>query len=321
MAPKQVEKTFLKKFVLYLVILTVVLTPVQIGINKLGGIRLFAGTASILNDMDYIVDPNSPFYEEFTNSKRVNVMALGVNDGMTDVIMVGSYDLKNQRVDVISVPRDTYYERKGRSGASLKINAVYSSEGVIETAEAVSDVLLGMPINYYVVIDYDDVHAIVDEMGGVPIYIEKRMKYTDPYDKPPLHIDIPAGQQTLDGDEAVQYLRYRSGYAQGDIGRVEAHHKFIEAAFTQALKSGIVDVAKVAMKTVESDISLGTATKLAVKAASLSGEDMHTWTAPGHSQTINGLSFWLVDEDEAADMISQMYNAGTDDGVSDSESE
>ncbi len=321
MAPKKAEKTLLKKFILYLVIFTVALTPVQIGINKLGGIRLFAGTASILRDMDYIVDPNSPFYEAFTNSKRVNILVLGVNDGMTDVIMVGSYDLKNQRVDVISVPRDTYCERKGRSGASLKINAVYSSEGVIKTAEAVSDVLLGMPINYYAVIDYDDVRKIVDEMGGVPIYIENRMKYTDPYDKPPLRIDIPAGQQTLDGDKAVEYLRYRSGYAQGDIGRVEAHHKFIEAAFAQALKSGIVDVSKVAMKTVESDISLGTATKLALKAAALSEDDMHTWTAPGRSKTINGLSFWLVDEGETADMISEIYNAGTEEDDSESDGE
>lgn len=316
MAPqKKVEKTFFKKFVLYLIILTVVLTPVQIGLNKLGGIRLFAGNASILSDMDYIVDPNSPFYEAFTNSKRVNVMVLGVNDGMTDVIMIGSYDLKNQRVDVISVPRDTYYERKGRSGASLKINAVYSSEGVIKTAEAVSDVLLGMPINYYAVVDYDDVRAIVDKMGGVPIYIEKRMKYTDIYDKPPLRIDIPAGQQTLDGDKAVEYLRYRSGYAQADIGRVEAHHKFLEAAFAQALKSGIVDVSKVAMKNVESDLSLGTATKLALKAATLSAEDMHTWTAPGRSKTINKLSYWLVDEEQTEDMISEMYSVSEEEGA------
>ncbi|MDD2218176.1 MAG: LCP family protein [Eubacteriales bacterium] len=307
MASKNDKDSFFKKVLLYLVIFTVVLTPIQMGVHKLGGIRLFAGTANIMRDMEYIVDPNSPFYKEFKDSDRVNVLALGVDGGMTDVIMVGSYDLKNQRVDVISVPRDTYYEREGRKGASLKINAVYSSEDVIRTAEAVSDVLLGMPINYYVVIDYDDVREIVGSMGGVPIYIEKPMRYTDPYDKPPLRINIPAGQQTLDGDKAVEYLRYRAGYAQGDIGRIDAHRKFIEAAFAQTLKSGLVDVAKTAIKTVESDISLGKTTQLAMKAATLDSEDMQTWMVPGKSGTRGGLSYWFPDEGETEDMIYEMY--------------
>lgn len=314
MAAKNDREEFLKRMLLYFVIFTLVLTPIQVGLQKLGGIRLFAGTVNIMRDMEYIVDPNSPFYKEFKDSGRVNMLVLGVDGGMTDVIMVASYDLKKQRVDVISVPRDTYYDRKGRSGASVKINAVYSSEGVVRTAEAVSDVLLGMPINYYAVIGYDDVRAIVNAMGGVPIYIEKPMRYSDIYDKPPLHINIPAGQQTLNGDKTVEYLRYRSGYAQGDIGRIEAHRKFIEAAFVQALKSGLVDVAQTAMKTVESDISLGQMTKLAVKAAMLDGEDLQTWMVPGKSGTRSGLSYWFPDEGGTKEMIYAIYE-GTEESA------
>ena len=188
------RKYFLKNFAIFLVVFTIVLIPLNVALGKLGEVRLFSGTDSIMEDMDYIIDPDSPFYDDFKNSERVNVLLLGVNDGLTDVIMVGSYDLKNQRVDIISVPRDTYYYRSQYKGAAwMKINSIYHSEGVVKTAEAVSDVLLGMPINYYVVVDYDAVRAIVDEMGGVPIDIPFTMKYDDPYDTPPLHIYFEKG--------------------------------------------------------------------------------------------------------------------------------
>ena len=96
-----------------------------------------------------------------------------------------------------------------------------------------SDLLLGMPIHYYAMVDYDGVSTIVDSMGGIPMDIPFRMRYNDPYDKPPLHIDIPEGQQILDGEHAVQFLRYRHGYPEGDIGRVKAQQAFMKAAFKQ----------------------------------------------------------------------------------------
>lgn len=276
------KKYFLKQFVIFLAIFTIVLIPVNVALGKIGGVRLFAGTESIMDEMDYIIDPDNPFYENFKNSERVNVLLLGVNDGLTDVIMVGSYDLENQRVDIISVPRDTYYYRSQYTGAAwMKINSIYHSEGVVKTAEAVSDVLLGIPINYYVVVDYDAVRAIVDEMGGVPIDIPFTMKYDDPYDTPPLHIYFEEGPTVLSGDDAVKYLRYRKGYANGDIGRIGAHQEFVKAAFKQALDHGIVDVAKVAFDEIESDITLDMILKIAAKAVSLDSENVYTWMAPG----------------------------------------
>ena len=303
------KKYFLKQFVIFLAIFTIVLIPVNVALGKIGGVRLFAGTESIMDEMDYIIDPDNPFYENFKNSERVNVLLLGVNDGLTDVIMVGSYDLENQRVDIISVPRDTYYYRSQYTGAAwMKINSIYHSEGVVKTAEAVSDVLRGIPINYYVVVDYDAVRAIVDEMGGVPIDIPFTMKYDDLYDTPPLHIYFEEGPTVLSGDDAVKYLRYRKGYANGDIGRIGAHQEFVKAAFKQALDHGIVDVAKVAFDEIESDITLDMILKIAAKAVSLDYENVYTWMAPGSSGTANGASYWYVDMDETEDMIDRIYN-------------
>ena len=69
---------------------------------------------------------------------------------------------------------------------------------MVGLANAVSETLCGIPINYYAVVDYDSVRTIVDGIGGVPIDVPMAMNYDDPYDKPPLHIRIPAGEQVLD---------------------------------------------------------------------------------------------------------------------------
>lgn len=307
-------KSFWKAFLIFLVIFTLIMIPINFALNKLGGVRLFAGTENIMKDMGYVINPDSPFYQEFTDSERVNILMLGVNDGLTDTIMLGSYDLKNQRVDVISVPRDTYYYREGyKSPAAHKINAIFGKNGAVGTAEAVSEVLLGIPINYYVVVSYDAVEKVVESMGGVPMDIPNishkgGMYYNDPYDTPPLKIAIPEGEQVLDGEHAVQYLRFRKGYPEGDIGRVKAQQTFIKAAFKQALGKDLVAVVKTTLENVESDIPLGMSVKLATKGLSLDAEDMTTYLAPGGSGTTNGASYWRVDEQAVAEMIEQIYN-------------
>lgn len=301
-------KTFGRQFAIYFIIITLVLIPVQLVLEKIGGIRLFSGTESIMRDMGYLVDENSPFYEEFKDSKRVNILVMGVNKGLTDTIMLASYDMENQRVDVISVPRDTYYYREGYlSPSAHKINAVYGSDGVIGTAKAVSDVLLGIPINYYAVIEYDGVSKVVDAMGGVPMNIPFRMVYNDPYDTPPLKIDIPEGNQVLDGATAVKYLRYRHGYTQGDIGRVGAQQEFVKAAFKQALGKDLLKVIKTTMTNVDSDLSLGMALKIGSNAMGLEQGSLVTYLTPGASGTNNGASYWRTDSKEIETMIQTIY--------------
>jgi len=301
-------KAFGKQFAIYFIIFTLVMIPVQLILGKIGGIRLFSGTQSIVKDMGYLVDEDSPFYKEFKSSERVNILVMGVNRGMTDTIMLASYDMKNQKVDVISIPRDTYYYRNDYSSpAAQKINAIYSSDGVIGTARAVSDVLLGIPINYYAVIEYDGVSKVVDSMGGVPMNIPFHMVYNDPYDTPPLKIDIPEGQQILDGKTAVEYLRYRHGYAQGDIGRVGAQQVFVKAAFKQAIGKDFINVIKTTIDNVDSDLPLGMAIKIGTNGLGLKAKSITTYLTPGASGTSNGASYWRTDSKEIEQMIREIY--------------
>lgn len=308
-------KIFIKTFVTGFLIFTILLVPIQWGLSFVGHIRLFSGTENLMDDMPYLVDQNSPFFDAFKDKNRVNILMIGVNDGMTDTLMLGSYDLDAKHVDVISIPRDTYYPREDAdSAAERKINSIYGVDKAVGTATAVSETLLGMPINYYVVVDYDVVRKVVDSMGGVPMNITFHMHYNDPYDDPPLKIDIPEGYQVLDGDTAVEFLRFRkgsggyAGYPEGDIGRIKAQQEFVKSAFRQALGFSLPKVAKTTLDNVDSDLPLGMATKLAASAVGLDGEDMQTVMIPGESGTKDGLSYWFPDEEAIEELLTQIYN-------------
>ena len=177
--------------------------------------------------------------------------------------------------------------------------------------------LMGIPINYYAIIDYDAVEAIVDGVGGVPMDVPKAMKYDDPYDDPPLHINIPAGQQTLDGEHAIQFLRFRKGYANGDIGRVEAQQEFVKSLFKQCIDNGLVDSAKLITSNVKSDVTLGAATKYALKAMGLSGDSITTYTIPGDGEYIGNVSYYLYDQEKTKQMLEEIYSVTPEEGDSD----
>ena len=261
-----------------------------------------------------VVDETSPFYEVFQSKDRVNVLLLGVNQGMTDTIIVGSYDMENQYVNLISIPRDTFYYRPGWDAnyAGNKINAIYHSEGLAPLAEAVSETLYGMPLHYYAIVEYDDIRKVMDVIGGVEVNVPFDMIYDDPTDTPPLHIRIYAGEQTIDSSNVMEYLRYRKGYRNGDIGRIQVHQEFVKKVIRECLRAGnILDVAKVCVENVESDITYGTAISVATKAIKLSGEDMNSYVLPGTDAMIQGFSFWQPNDDGVRAMLEEIYNIGS----------
>lgn len=322
-------KKFLKYFTVALVIFTVALLPLQVFLSKMENVRPFSGKEDLMKDMVPIaVDKSSPLYEAFRDKDRVNVLLLGVNDGMTDTIMLGSYDMKNQHVAVISIPRDTFYDRPGaKSTAAKKINAIFHGKpenggGAVGTARAVSDVLQGMPIHYYVVVKYEGVKNIVDTIGGVRMEIPFHMKYEDPTDKPPLYIDIPAGEQIIDSKNVVQFLRFRHTnpfYARkgfksypggGDIDRIKMQQEFMKQALKQSLNLKLPKIVGSILDNVDSDLKLGVATKIAAKASGVSMDAIETYTLPGAARTIDRLSFWKQDKEATKEMLMQIYSIG-----------
>ncbi|MDR1495959.1 MAG: LCP family protein [Clostridiales Family XIII bacterium] len=272
-------------------------------IDKYGFFGLFGG--DIMDGLVPIAGGDSDFAKKYKDSGRLNVLVLGENQGLTDTIMLASFDTKIKRVDLISVPRDTYYERPDYPGAGLqKINSVYKSEGskddpeqgAVAMAKAVSDVLSGVPIHFYEIYSDDDIKKIVDAMDGIEIDVPMDMKYTDKQQK--LYIDLKKGKQKLNGDEAVQFLRFRKGYKTGDIGRMEAQQNFMKEAFKQSVGLGFPKVAKTVMDNVESNMANKMAVRIGSEAVGMKAKDMKTWMTPGEAKMMNKIYSMKPPEDK-----------------------
>ena len=243
---------------------------------------------------------------EFADSNRLNILFLGTNLGLSDTIMVFSLDMENERLDQISLPRDTYYPRPAYSGpAYQKLNSVFSTEGSMGASEAAGAILGGIPIHYYAEVDTFGAIKIIDAMGGVDMYVPMDMQYIDVDQN--LYIDLRAGQQHLTGEQALMYLRFRSAYPDGDLGRISAQQEFIKSAFSQMGALNIPGVAIVVQREVNTNMRMTAALGLAARAATSSGWDFVTHKLPGTPGMQEGLSYFFHDEAATKELMRQIY--------------
>ncbi len=307
---------FIRSFAVFFIIFTVIFTAVPLGLRGLGNAHVFSGEDDPVIEKEFefhsIVNQSSPYYDMFSEGQKVNILCAGVNGGLTDTILLAIFDIDRGCVDMISIPRDTYYYREGYSSAAeKKINAAYRKD-INNTAKAVSDLLFGMPIHYYAVIEFKGVENIVESIGGVPMEIPFHMRYTDKSDKPPLYIDIPKGPKLLDGETTVKFLRFRQGdkgypdYPQGDLDRQRAQQQFLKSAFEQSIGKNLTQIVKTIQKNVKSNLDLTMALKLVKKAPNMRGDDFSTHILPGVSET---KSPWYYHQnvEETDALIKEIY--------------
>lgn len=261
------------------------------------------------------VEQETPLEKAFKEKHRVNFLLLGLEGPRSDTIIFASFDRKNKKVDMISIPRDTYYERQGQAykgAGERKLNAVYGDHGTEGVKKAVSNILYGAPIHHFVKVRYEGVEKIVDSLGGVEVDVPMDMKYEDPYDDPPLVIDIPKGRQTLNGENAVKFLRFRSGYDKKDLGRIQAQQQFIKSAAKKAIGFKMPSVINTIINYVSTDVSIANALLYGVDAFQVNlNEDLTMTTLLGHAEnrTYGGKTsnYYIHDKEEALKLIMKLY--------------
>jgi LCP family protein required for cell wall assembly len=249
-------------------------------------------------------------------SNRVNFLLFGTDGGRSDTIMFATYDLDTQRVDLISIPRDTYNHVEGfDSKAQRKINAVLGfkgDDGGVEALKATVSRILGVPIDYTLRVEYDGIKNIVDLVGGVEVEVPFRMKYDDYSAEPELHIDLQAGVQTLSGDQSIQFLRWRKNNGeggQGDIPRTERQQYFVKQLVKQSLSLKLPTVIKEAFKYVETDMPLSKMLLMGTKLTGFSTANMNTYTLPGAPGS-DGNGYYIHDPVLTEDLMIQIMESG-----------
>ena len=161
-----------------------------------------------------------------TSSRVTRFLVLGKDRsvGLADCIMIVTVCEDSGAVSVVQIPRDTYAEYTDRD--YKKLNGILQEKGETGAKEFLSSAL-GVPLDYFLILDLDCLDRLVDAVGGVEIDIPQDMYYSDPTQG--LEINLRAGNHLLNGKEAEQFVRYRAGYANADLGRLDAQKLFLRA--------------------------------------------------------------------------------------------
>jgi polyisoprenyl-teichoic acid--peptidoglycan teichoic acid transferase len=222
----------------------------------------------------------------------------------TDTMMLVRVDAGKKRVSVVSIPRDSKVYISGNRGVD-KINAAHALGGPDLSVQTVQDAF-GIPIDNFMVINFHGVRELVDTLGGIDVYIEKPMHYTDRTAK--LFIDFQPGNQHLNGKQAEEFLRFRHDEL-GDIGRIRRQQQFV-MGITRRLKDPTVvfripELVKVANNYIETDLSPNDMLTLAFFGKDVQMNSVRTATLPGRPGGIR-VSYWIVDPEPAQMLLDRL---------------
>ncbi|MEB3328334.1 MAG: LCP family protein [Candidatus Sericytochromatia bacterium] len=225
----------------------------------------------------------------FRGGRRV--MGLG---GNTDTIVLARFDPASGQVRALSIPRDTRV-RIPEHG-TFKINAANPYGGPVLSARVVAD-FLGVQVDRYVLLNTRAVVQIVDALGGIDLYVPKRMYYNDWSGG--LHINLQKGWNRLDGQQAHNFLRFRHDEL-GDIGRVQRQQAFVQAVMKTFLTpSNVVKTPQllgVAKENLETNLTGDELLRLVSLGKDLDRERVQLAMVPGVATSIDGVSYWVADE-------------------------
>ncbi len=259
------------------------------------------------------------------------LVGLDESDLLTDVVILGVFDRDTDTINLLSIPRDTYVEpskeirdyvkEHGRKmPQSAKMTEVYSWAGDeigINVTKKQIENMFNISIDYYGIIYIDAFKKIVDTVGPITMEIPKGgLHYKDPVQG--LYINVPEGIQKLDGRLAEGVVRFRKGYARGDLARIEMQQRFMMELFKQTLNnknltSNIQDLLTTFVKYVKTDFPIEEMSKYLPYITKLTPDSLVMQTLPGTPKTMVDvttgvpLSYVVYDPVESQKIIDRMF--------------
>ena len=264
--------------------------------------------------------------QDIENLEPLYCLVMGISEDisteLTDTIMLCAYFPQEQKVSILSIPRDTFVGDDPNNTTSYdKINALYQTSPE-RTLQAVRE-LTGVDVRNYVVINNNALIKLIDAVGGIYFDVTIDMWYDD--ESQNLHIYLNKGYQLLNGENSVKVLRFRHNndmstypkeYGEQDIGRMRTQREFIKAAAKQILStSNILKLNKlleIVFDNVQTNLSISDLIKYVPSATEFNTENMQTDALSGVADYLGVLSFFIVDEDDSEQKISSLFNLSID---------
>ena len=252
---------------------------------------------------------------ELPASHRVgvyNILICGTDDDgyRTDTIIVAHLDEETHDVALMSVPRDTVVLTG--NGGIMKINSVYAGGGADGMARLSKRLgaMLGFELDGYVLVNLEAFRETVDLVGGVEFDVPQDMYYQDPTQN--LHIDLKAGKQLLDGEKAMELVRFRKGYASQDIQRTKVQQEFLRALAKKVLSvsslTKLKEFADVFSTYVTTDLTVGNMLYFAKALMQCDFDAMKTYTLEGEGAMINGGSYYPLYAGKLVQVVNESFN-------------
>ena len=230
----------------------------------------------------------------------------------TDTMMLLYLDGRENRVGLLSLPRDTLTITD--SGKRAKLNSAYGRNGCgeegMEWTMRYVQRIIGYRPDGYILVDMELVPKMVDLMGGVDVHLDHHIRVeTDG-----VEVYVPAGDAHLNGEEVLATLRYRYGYYNADLGRVEVQRMVIKECMKQWVSPGKLALLPDALELLESesltDLDLGNYLWIG-KVILLGMDDMTSHTLPGYPDMRGGASYYILYPEKVAQLINESYNPYT----------
>lgn len=240
-----------------------------------------------------------------------NILLCGTDgDGLrTDTIMLGHLDERSGTAALLSIPRDTPVLTE--DGRLQKLNAVYAGVGHAGMRRLKREVgrLLGFEPDGYVLIDLDAFQRTVELLGGVWFDVPQDMDYSDPAQA--LEIHLKAGKQWLNGEQAMQLVRYRSGYATQDIRRTEVQQQLLRQLARQCLSAEnlpkLLPLARIFSEETISDLTTGNLIYLAARLCRCDLGGLTCCTLQGEGVTVDGVSYYPLYAGKLLETVNRSF--------------
>ncbi len=232
--------------------------------------------------------------EEEANSAPKHVLLLGTDQvaHSADTILLLSLNDKAGQISILQIPRDLYLRT---DSGERKINSLITAEGIDALVSTVEG-LLGISVYGYAVATPEALASSVDRLGGIEFYVPLEMRYEDPAQG--LSFRIPEGERTLDGEEFLAVWRFRSGYADGDLGRLRTQRNLL-LSVARRLSSErnamtLWGIYRGISSNVLTNLSKSDIISLCLPFCAGGERELHIYTLPGDSLYQNGVSYFVM---------------------------